>query len=215
MLAIVQARTSSKRFKNKVLFPIYGKPLIEHVIFRIKKSLLIKNIIVATSNNKEDDKLVNFLKKIKIKFYRGDLNNVALRLYKLAKMKKVKYFIRISGDSPLIDKSIINKMIKILKESNNRYDLITNVFPRSFPKGQSVEIIKTSIIEKNIHKFNKIDKEHVTNYFYKNYRYFKIKNFSLKKKHNKINLSVDTKQDLKRILNKFNKNEFENFRMFR
>ena len=80
MLAIVQARTSSKRFKNKVLFPIYGKPLIEHVIFRIKKSLLIKNIIVATSNNKEDDKLVNFLKKIKIKFYRGDLNNVALRL---------------------------------------------------------------------------------------------------------------------------------------
>ena len=46
-------------------------------------------------------------------------------------------------------------------------------------------------------------------------RYFKIKNFSLKKKHNKINLSVDTKQDLKRILNKFNKNEFENFRMFR
>ena len=130
-------------------------------------------------------------------------------------MKKVKYFIRISGDSPLIDKSIINKMIKILKESNNRYDLITNIFPRSFPKGQSVEIIKTSIIEKNIHKFNKIDKEHVTNYFYKNYRYFKIKNFSLKKKHNKINLSVDTKQDLKRILNKFNKNEFENFRMFR
>ncbi len=213
MLAIVQARTSSKRFKNKVLFPIYEKPLIQHVIFRIKKSLLIKNIIVATSKNKEDDKLVNFLKKIKIKFYRGDLNNVALRLYKLAKMQKVNYFIRISGDSPLIDKSIINRMIKILRESNNKYDLITNVFPRSFPKGQSVEIIKTSIIEKNIHKFTKMDKEHVTNYFYKNHKHFKIKNFSLKTKKNKINLSVDTKHDLKRILNKFNKDKFENFRM--
>ena len=215
MLAIVQARTSSKRFKNKVLFPIYEKPLIQHVIFRIKKSLLIKNIIVATSKNKEDDKLVNFLKKIKIKFYRGDLNNVALRLYKLAKMQKVNYFIRISGDSPLIDKSIINRMIKILRESNNKYDLITNVFPRSFPKGQSVEIIKTSIIGKNIDKFTKLDKEHVTNYFYKNHKYFKIKNFSLKTKKNKINLSVDTKHDLKIILKKFNKDQFENFRMSR
>ena len=213
MLAIVQARTNSKRFRNKVLFPIYEKPLIQHVVFRIKKSLLIKNIIVATSKNKEDDKLVNFLKKIKIKFYRGDLNNVALRLYKLAKMQKVNYFIRISGDSPLIDKSIINRMIKILRESNNKYDLITNVFPRSFPKGQSVEIIKTSIIEKNIHKFTKTDKEHVTNYFYKNYKNFKIKNFSLKTKKNKMNLSVDTKHDLKRILKKFNKDKFENFRM--
>ena len=215
MLAIVQARTNSKRFRNKVLFPIYEKPLIQHVVFRIKKSLLIKNIIVATSKNKEDDKLVNFLKKIKIKFYRGDLNNVALRLYKLAKMQKVNYFIRISGDSPLIDKSIINRMIKILRESNNKYDLITNVFPRSFPKGQSVEIIRTSIIGKNIDKFTKLDKDHVTNYFYKNHKYFKIKNFSLKTKKNKINLSVDTKHDLKIILKKFNKDQFENFRMSR
>lgn len=215
MLAIVQARTSSKRFKNKVLFSIYGKPLIEHVVFRIKKSLHIKDIIVATSKNKEDDKLVNFLKKIKIKFYRGDLDNVALRLYELAKLKKINYFIRISGDSPLIDKSIINKMIKIHQKSKNKYDLITNIFPRSFPKGQSVEIIKTSILKKNIHKFTKMDKEHVTNYFYKNHKQFKIKNFFLKVKKDNMNLSVDTKYDLKKILKKFNKDKFENFSIFR
>ena len=106
-------------------------------------------------------------------------------------------------------------MIKIHQKSKNKYDLITNIFPRSFPKGQSVEIIKTSILKKNIHKFTKMDKEHVTNYFYKNHKQFKIKNFFLKVKKDNMNLSVDTKYDLKKILKKFNKDKFENFSIFR
>ena len=76
MLVIVQARTSSKRFKNKVLFNIYGKPLILHVIQKIKKSNKV-NIIVSTSKKKEDDLLVKLLFKNKIKCFRGPQNNVA------------------------------------------------------------------------------------------------------------------------------------------
>ena len=213
LLLIIQARSGSKRFKNKVLYPIYEIPLIQHVVNRVKKSKKITNIVVATSTKKNDDKLIKYLRKNKVNFFRGELDNVALRLYEAAKFYKKKFFIRISGDSPLIDYRLIDRAIDIIKNSKNKYDLVTNVFPRTFPQGQSVEIIKTSIIEKNIHKFTKTDKEHVTNYFYKNYKNFKIKNFSLKTKKNKMNLSVDTKHDLKRILKKFNKDKFENFRM--
>ena len=60
-----------------------------------------------------------------------------------------------------------------------------------------------------------MDKEHVTNYFYKNHKQFKIKNFFLKVKKDNMNLSVDTKYDLKKILKKFNKDKFENFSIFR
>ena len=84
MLIIIQARTSSKRFKNKVLYKIYGKTLIEHVIDKIKKSRDAK-IVVATSKNKADDKLSKFLKKKKIDHYRGSLLNVAERLFHTAK----------------------------------------------------------------------------------------------------------------------------------
>ncbi len=69
MLAIIQARTSSKRFNNKILFPIYGTPLIGHVVEKLRKSKKIKQIIVATSNHKTDNKLVKYLKKKKIKFF--------------------------------------------------------------------------------------------------------------------------------------------------
>ena len=63
MIAIIQARSSSKRFKNKVMKIVYGKPLISYVIESVKKSKKIKKIVVATSTNKSDDKLVNFLIK--------------------------------------------------------------------------------------------------------------------------------------------------------
>ena len=209
MLAIIQARTSSRRFKNKVLYPIYGIPLIQHVVNKVKKSKKISNIVVATSSNKEDKKLIDYLKKNKINYFKGELNNVALRLYETAKLHKKNFFVRINGDSPLIDYKISNKAIKIFENSKNKYDLVTNVFPRTFPQGQSVEIIKTLIIKKNIKKFNKLDKEHVTKFFYDNSNKFHIKNFiCMEKNRKKIKLSIDTRKDLKNILSRVSKKFF-------
>ena len=199
MLAIIQARTNSKRFPKKVLHLIKGRPLIQHVIERVKKSKRVTDIIVATSKNKSDDNLVSFLKKNKTKHFRGSLVNVANRFLRIAQKKNKKYFIRISGDSPLICPKIINRAIKLHKK-NPKYDLITNIFPRSFPHGQSVEIIKTSILENNIKKMNKFELEHVTQFFYRNCLEFLIKNFLSTGKNDSIKLAVDTRRDLKNIL---------------
>ena len=205
MIAIIQARSSSKRFKNKVMKIVYGKPLISYVIESVKKSKKIKKIVVATSTNKSDDKLVNFLIKNKINFYRGSLANVAMRLLDAAKIYRVPYFVRISGDSPFIDYKLINRAIDIKKKLSNKYDLITNIFPRTFPSGMSVEIIKTKTLEKTIDKFSKFDLEHVTPYFYNNHKFFKIRNFKSQKKIKK-KYSIDRPIDLNRL-----KGLFKNF----
>ena len=209
MLVIIQARTSSKRFKNKILYPLYDKPLILHVIEKIKKSKKVK-IVVSTSKNKEDDKLVNFLISNGIRYYRGSLNNVAKRLYDTAILERENFFLRISGDSPLIDFRIINKIINIFEKKKN-FDLITNVFPRTFPSGQSVEIIKTSTLGKNLKFFSKADKEHVTRYFYRNSSKFKIKNFTNKRNSSIKKLSIDTLSELRLILKDFTKKKFLNY----
>lgn len=210
MLCIIQARSNSKRFRNKVLHLVYGTPIIQHVVNRIKRSKKTNKLIVSSSLNKSDDNLIAYLKKNKIKFFRGDLKNVAMRLYETAKMNKANFFVRISGDSPLIDPKLVDKAIKIAHKEK-RYDIITNVFPRTFPEGQSVEIIKTSIIKKYSNNFSKLDKEHVTKYFYDNSDKFLIKNFTFNDKNKIIKLSVDTKKDLKEILKKFNNKKFKNY----
>ena len=68
MIAIIQARCNSKRFKNKVLEIFLGKPIIQHVVDNVKKSKKLNMVIVATSKNKSDDKLIKYLKKKKYKF---------------------------------------------------------------------------------------------------------------------------------------------------
>ena len=186
---------SSKRFKGKVLYKIKKKPLIWYLINNIKKSKKVTNIIVATSKNKSDDQITKYLKRINIKFFRGNLNNVMKRLFDLSKKLK-KYFLRISADSPLIDYKIIDRAI-LLANKKKKFDLITNVFPRSYPSGQSTEIIRSDILGNALNnpKITKYDLEHVTTFFYKNYKKYKIINFSTKKKYyNKF--SIDYKNDL-------------------
>ena len=62
MLCIVQARMSSKRLKGKTLLKMKGKPLLERVLSNLVLSKKIK-IVIATSNKKSDNKIVNFVKK--------------------------------------------------------------------------------------------------------------------------------------------------------
>ena len=164
---------------------------------------------MATSKNKSDDKLIKYLKKKNINFYRGSHLNVAKRLSDLAEKKKSNFFIRISGDSPFVNAKIIDRAISLHKKRKN-VDLITNVFPRTFPMGQSVEIIKTKIIRKNLKRFNVKDKEHVTRYFYENNDNFSIINFRNKSKKKIFKMSIDTKKDFNFLEKKFLVNKILN-----
>lgn len=197
MLCILQARMSSKRLPGKSLKLIRGKEVLQLVYDQISKSKYISKIIIATSKHISDDKIVTFCKKRNISVFRGSLNNVASRFNKIIKKENCKEFLRINGDSPLSNSSLIDRMCKEFLKGKN--EIVTNSFPRSFPKGQSVEIIKSSLIKKNINKFNKYDLEHVSSYFYKNFYKFKIRNIKNKIDQSMYNLSIDTKKDFANI----------------
>jgi spore coat polysaccharide biosynthesis protein SpsF len=199
MLCIVQARMSSKRLKGKTLLNMKGKPLLERVLSSLVLSKKIKKIVVATSNKKSDDKIINFCKKKNFLFTRGSLTNVALRYIQTLKIYPCDVFLRITGDSPFINHKIIDKIITLSKRK--KFDIYTNTFPRTFPKGQSVEIINTNSFLKNYKYFNKYQKEHLTSYFYQEKKKFIILNFKSAKDISSLNLSVDTKEDFIRLSN--------------
>lgn len=202
---------NSKRFPKKILEKINNKTVLEMVYNQIKKSKTINKIIIATSKSKSDDSVEAFCKRKRFNYYRGNEKNVASRFYDLIKQNNFKYFVRISADSPLIDFGLIDKMAKF--SHHNKYDIITNLMPRTYPKGQSIEIIKSNFYIKN-YKFivDKQDKEHVTSYFYKKKNKIKIKSVITKKIFNNLDYCVDYKKDLikiKKILKK-SKNKIPN-----
>lgn len=189
----VQARYSSKRLKGKVLKKFGRHTLLEILLKRLKNSKQIDKIIVLTSTSQYDKKIVNLCKKKNIEYFTGSMNNVFLRFKNATKKYKPNKIIRISADSPLMDWRLVDRMINFSKRIVS-FDIISNVKKRTFPKGQSIEILNPHIFELPAKILSNEQKEHVTKYFYEKKKYSVI-NFKLKKNFNSFNLCVDNYED--------------------
>ena len=197
--AIIFSRMGSSRLPGKALRHIAGEPLIKRVINRVSKAKNLSTIVVATSNSKTDDRLTQYIQSLNIEVFRGAAHDVLNRAVSCASYLGVDKFVRINGDSPFIDPELLEKGIEMWEDPN--LDLISNVFPRTYPVGMSVEIIKTDSLKKILGlTADSCDREHITQFFYKNPEKFRILNFeSGRPDLRKVRLAVDTKEDLERI----------------
>lgn len=196
MLVIVQARMSSTRLPGKVLRPLGGRPMIAWTIDRLRLARTISRIVVATSNDPSDDRLADFCRANRVEVFRGDLECVASRFAGIVRQQMVKSFVRICGDSPLIDPELVDRVVT--SHDNLDFDLTTNTQPRTFPKGQSVEIVRTSTFLSGYQLMSESeDFEHVTRYFYN--RPYRIFNIDSGAAAGDVQLSVDTAEDFRRI----------------
>ena len=118
---IIQARTGSKRFPSKILHKIDHRTVIEYLIDNIAQRFKKENIIIATTKNKKDNKLVKLVKKLKINYFRGSEENVLNRYINCGKKFNVKNIIHITSDCPLVDTNLIYKMIKIFNKKKIDY----------------------------------------------------------------------------------------------
>lgn len=177
MLAVVQARINSSRLPGKALIQLGNKSILGLTVNRLKRSSKISSLVIATSDQTADDKIESHAKKLDVGVFRGNLIDVGSRLLQTAIYQKADAFVRISADSPFIDWRIVDHAVSLYQTCYP--DLVTNVFPRTFPKGQSVEIIKTSTLA-DICKIERSaeQKEHVTPYIYCHYKKFRIVSFT-------------------------------------
>lgn len=203
IVATIEARMSSERLPGKSLMKILGKPMLELLIERVKKSKRLDQIIVATSFNKENDLIENLANEMSVSCYRGSEEDVLDRVLNAAKSAKADVIVELWGDSPLIDPNIIDEMIEYFL--NNKFDCIgTSLpnFPKTYPIGFSVLIFPTKILEEVKKKTNNpVDRENVSNYIYEHPEIYKIASFPCPDELNEpeIRLTVDEKSDFELI----------------
>jgi len=205
--AFVQARMNSRRLPGKVLKSINKKKILEIIHHRLSKSEYIKKIIIVTSNNPSDDKIEKFCKLKNFLYYRGDLQNVVSRYRDASSYYGSKCIVRICGDSPFVDYKLIDSCVSTYFKK--KVDLVTNVYPRTFPAGVSVEVFSKKLIDYlHLQKLDKFEKEHVTKYFY-NRKKFNIINLQSKEKM-KNTLAIDKFDNLILFRNKLRNKSFIN-----
>lgn len=172
LIGIISARLDSSRLPGKMLMPLCGIPLLAFVVRRAKAIHRIGSLVLATTDRPVDDPLEAAAHAIGIGVYRGELEDVAGRFLRCAQEHDASYFVRINGDSPCLDASLIDEG---LAHCETGYDLITNIVGRTFPEGISLEIVKVAALESIHALMSAADREHVTSFFYKNSDQFSIK----------------------------------------
>jgi spore coat polysaccharide biosynthesis protein SpsF len=193
--AIIQARVGSSRLPNKIFAMIEGQPLIWHVVNRLKQSKHLDSIIIATTTNKNDEKIVKWSNENDVKCYRGSEDNVLERYYETAKHYKSEIIIRITADDPFKDFKIMDDVIE--KFQAEGVDFACNNNPPSYPEGIDIEVFSFKALEKAyLSAKTTFEKEHVTQYFYKNPEYFKIYNLKYKEDLSSLRWTVDEEKDL-------------------
>ena len=159
--AIIQARMSSTRLPGKVLMKVMGRPLLSYQIERLCFSKRINEIIIATTTNKEDDAIAELAQKEGLKVFRGSEDDVLDRYYQASKVYNAEHIMRLTGDCPLIDPNICDRIIKVYFNSGADY-VHTG---ESFAEGLDCGIISFKALSGAWHtaKLNS-EREHVTLY---------------------------------------------------
>ena len=198
--AIIQARCDSQRLPGKVLLKIRNKTILEHVILRLKKSKRIEEIIVATSNHKNDSKIVNLCKKKQIKYFCGSKNNLVERYLGASIKYNCKNIVRITADCPLIDPYVIDEIIDIYNKSS--YELVS-LFGE-FPDGLDVSILSIKALKKiQLYAKKDYEKEHILQSVYNNPNKFQFLNYEKFSRLDKLRLTLDEPKDYDLILKIF------------
>lgn len=166
----------STRLADKVMLPLVGEPLLIKMYERVKASALGGMIVIATTTEKDDDKIVEICTQNKINVFRGAREDLLDRHYRAALPYSPDAVVKIPSDCPLIDPQIIDKVLEFYIQ-NKGFDFVSNLHPASYPDGNDVEVMSMNALKLSWQSaVSKMDREHTTPYIWDNPDKFKIGN---------------------------------------
>ncbi len=163
VVAIVQARMGSSRLPGKSLAEIEGHPMLWHVVRRVQRANHVDRVVVATSTAPADDAIEKMCREIGVPCHRGSETDVLDRFYHAARAEKAAQVVRITADCPLIDPSVIDRVVRRFQRGD--LDYASNAMVRTYPDGLDTEICSFAALERAWHEATKTsEREHVTPY---------------------------------------------------
>lgn len=200
ILGIIQVRMGSTRLPKKALLDIAGKPILQIIVERVKHSKLLDKVVIATTDKDKDKIICEFAEKNNISFYAGKEEDVVDRIYQTAKKFNADTIVRITGDCPLTDPKIIDKLITVHKE-NETADYISNVHPATYPDGLDLDLVTFPALERlwKATRSDAFNSEWFYNYMKENPNEFRRLNVENDRNLSAYRLTVDYKEDLELI----------------
>ncbi len=184
----------SSRLPGKILQPLAGKAVLQHVIERVSASNVFDEIIVATTNRPIDDVVAERVPTFGATVVRGDEDDVLSRFGLAAEHSKADAIMRITADCPLIDPDVLASMVSRFR--NGDVDVVSNCVRRTFPRGLDAELFSRTALDTMLREATAAPhREHVTPFIYENPKRFRIASHEGAEDHSDYRLTLDTPED--------------------
>ena len=206
VVAVVQARMGSQRFPGKMLSQLGEHTLLDWVLQRVLRSTQVDQVVLATSTNSEDDKLVSAALRLEVNSIRGSEADVLSRFLLAADDSQADLVVRVCADNPFIapeelDRLIVDHRAKSVDYSCNHQQKLSNKYADGF----GAEIFSRDLLKKlAIQTTQQAHREHVTSYIWDNQKEFKINAVTAPAElaFPEVKLDIDTPAELA-VLNEF------------
>lgn len=202
IVAIVQARMASARLPGKVLADIEGEPMLAREVERVLRAEFVHRLVIATTNETEDEPIVDLCRDRGFEFYRGSSLDVLDRYYQAARLHNAEIVVRLTGDCPLIDPGLIDQTIADFRAAEPPVDFAANRLPteKSFPVGTDTEVCSFAALERAWSEATQPHhREHVMPYLYEDPERFRILLVRSDTDYSHYRWTVDTEQDLELV----------------
>ncbi len=163
--AVIQARLGSERLPGKALLPLPfggGPAILEHAVERAQKAQRISKVIVATTDQPQDDALYSFCQQRNIACFRGDAEDVLHRFCRAAAAYQLDIVVRLTGDNPCIFPDVIDRTVAAHMAAGADYTRTEGL-----PLGTNIEVVSLeALAQADAAATAATDREHVTPFLY-------------------------------------------------
>jgi spore coat polysaccharide biosynthesis protein SpsF len=182
------------------MLPIMGRPMLELMIERLKRVNQIDGIVIATTSDPSCDVIESLAARVKVGCFRGSEEDVLERVLGAARAARADIIVETTGDCPLIDPGVIDRVISAFLSSP--VDYCSNVIERSYPRGMDVQVFPRSVLEQVAELTrDPVDREHVSLYIYRHPERFRLRNVfsNCSPAAGELRLTVDTPEDFELV----------------
>lgn len=203
-VAVISARMGSSRLPGKVLMEIVGRPMLSLQVERVRRASTVDRVVVATSVESQDDPVAALCAAEDIGCYRGSEPDVLDRIYQAARRFDADPIVRLTGDDPLADPAVIDRVVGTFLEKD--MDYAANVNPPTFPDGLDVEVVSFKTLERVWREAAlPEEREHVTWRIRQNMEQYRTRNVTHAEDLSAMHWAVDTRENFSFIKKVFEK----------
>lgn len=147
VIGLIQARMGSSRVPGKAMIELAGRPLLWHMIDRLRRVRQVGPMVLATTTDPRNEPIVALARTEGLSVFQHEgEDDLAGRVANAIAPLEGDLVLKVGGDCPLIDPSVLQGLVETALAADSP-DFVSNRVVWSFPLGLSADVVSRQSID--------------------------------------------------------------------